>query len=286
MLSRRGFVSLAAAATAGSTLFSRALQAAEPTRSGLAFGVQLFTVRNDIQDLGATFELIHRIGYASVETFPAVYNRPAKELKTLIAAHGLKAPAGHFDYVGLEEKVDYAAELGLEYMICPILPRPFWDSLDGFRRGAEHLNTIAVRARAAGLKFGYHPHNYEFKQLEGSRGFDVLMREFDPAIRLELDVYWAVEAGQDPLKLMRENRSRLELIHIKDRKPVAGFTYAPDAHGAHFTEAGSGTIDWKTVLGEAHRLGIKQYFVDQDGTDLPIAESLRTNWKYLAQLAV
>ena len=208
-----------------------------------------------------------------------------EELKALIAGIGLKTPSGHFDYATLEEKVDYAAELGLEYMICAVIPRPFWDSLDGFRQAAEHLNKIAAKAQAAGLKFGYHPHNYEYRPLPGGRGIDVVMKEFDPAIRLELDIYWAVEGGQNPLELMEKYSKRLELIHIKDRKPFSGFSYAPDEHGAHFTEAGSGTIDWKADLGEARRLGVKEFFVDQDGSDLPIEESLRVNWKYLSQLS-
>ncbi len=236
MLSRRHFIALSAAAV-GSAAVPVSVNAA-PTRSGLEFGVQLFSVRNDISDLAATLRLIHQIGYASIETFPPIYSRPAKELRSLIEGTGLKAPSGHFDYASLEAKVDYAAELGLEYMVCPMIPQPMWGSLDGFHEAAEHLNKIAARAQAAGLKFGYHPHNYEFKQIAGSRGFDVLMRDFDPSIRLELDIYWATEAGQDPVALMRQNRQRLALIHIKDRKPVTGFTYAPTPPGFHFTEAG------------------------------------------------
>ena len=136
------------------------------------------------------------------------------------------------------------------------------------------------------VKFGYHPHNYEFKKLAGGNGFEVLMGELDPSVKLELDIYWAVEGGADPLALMQKYRDRLALIHIKDRKPVAGFTFSPmDKQAAHFTEAGSGTIDWKQMLGEARRLGVTQYFVDQDGTDLPLEESLRRNWKYLSQLS-
>jgi len=284
MLTRRRFSALATAAAGGVTLAKTLGAQPGTTRSGVEFGVQLFTVRNDIADLGKTLQLIHSIGYASVETFPAVYNRPAKELKALIEGIGLKAPSGHFDYATLEEKVDYAAELGLESMICPMIPHPFWDSLDGFHKGAEHLNKIAAQARAAGLKFGYHPHNYEYKQLEGGRGIDVLMREFDPSIRLELDIYWAAEGGQNPLELMKKYRERLALIHIKDRKPFSGFTYAPDAHADHFTEAGSGTIDWKAILGEARRLGVTQFYVDQDGSDMPVEQSLRVNWKYLSRL--
>lgn len=287
MLTRRRFTTLTAAAAAG-TLLTHAQEAhAAATRSGLEFGVQLYTVRNEIADLAATLRLIQSIGYTSVETFPAIYNRSAKELKALISGIGLKAPSGHFDYSTLEEKVEYAADLGLGYMICAILPQEMWGSLGGFHKAAGYLNKIAARAQAAGLKFGFHPHSYEFRPLKGGRGFDVLMQEFDPAIRLELDVYWAVEAGQDPLALMQEQRNRLALIHIKDRKPAAGFTYNPlDEKSHHFTEAGAGTIDWKAVLTVARSLGVKQYFVDQDGTDLPVAESLRRNWKHLSELNV
>jgi sugar phosphate isomerase/epimerase len=287
MLTRRRFAALSAAA-AGATLAAPLKAHAAATRSGMEFGVQIFMVRDRLQpaDLPATLSLIHSIGYATIETYPLVYNRPARELKALIEGIGLKAPSGHFDYDTLEEHVDYAAELGVEYMICPMLARPLWDSLDGFKQAAAHLNKAAAKARAAGLKFGYHPHNYEFRKLEGGRGFEVLMRELDPSVKLELDVYWAIEAGEDPLALMQKYSERLALIHIKDRKPATGFTYSPfDPHADHFTEAGSGTIDWKATLGEARRLGVKQYFVDQDGTDLPLDESLRRNWNYLSQLS-
>jgi len=287
MLTRRRFAALSAAA-AGATLAAPLKAHAAATRSGMEFGVQIFMVRDRLQpaDLPATLSLIHSIGYATIETYPLVYNRPARELKALIEGIGLKAPSGHFDYDTLEEHVDYAAELGVEYMICPMIARPLWDSLDGFKQAAAHLNKAAAKARAAGLKFGYHPHNYEFRKLEGGRGFEVLMRELDPSVKLELDVYWAIEAGEDPIALMRKYRDRLALIHIKDRKPATRFTYSPfDEHAAHYTEAGSGTIDWKVMLGEARRLGVKQYFADQDGTDLTEEESLRRNWNYLSQLS-
>jgi sugar phosphate isomerase/epimerase len=284
MMNRRRFTALSAAAVLAAPLKIHAAA----TRSGLDFGVQIFMVRDRLKpaELPATLRMIHEIGYATIETYPLVYNRPAKELKALIEGIGLKAPSGHFDYDTLEEHVDYAAELGLEYMICPMIARPLWESLDGFKQAAAHLNKAAAKARAAGLAFGYHPHNYEFKKFEGGRGFEVLMRELDPAVKLELDVYWAIEAGENPLELMRKYRDRLALIHIKDRKPATGYTFSPfDEHAAHYTEAGSGTIDWKAMLGEARQLGVRQYFVDQDGYDIPVEESLRRSWKYLSQLS-
>jgi sugar phosphate isomerase/epimerase len=288
MLTRRRFAALSAAAAGAALVAPLEVQAA-PTRSGLEFGVQLFMVRDRVgpQDLAATLRMIHQIGYPSIETYPLVYNRPARELRALIADCGLKTTSGHFEYPTLEEHVDYAAELGLTYMVCPWIPKPIQDSLEGFHQAAAHFNLAAAKVKKAGLTFAFHPHNYEFKKYEGGRGFEILLRELDPAIKIELDIFWAVQGGENPLALMHTLRERLALIHIKDRKPSTSISFAPDAAAAALcTEAGAGTLDWKALLGEAHRMGITEYYVDQDATDIPIEESLRRNWKYLSQLAI
>jgi sugar phosphate isomerase/epimerase len=284
MLTRRRFAALSTAAVAA--LAAPLKMQAAATRSGLEFGVQLYTLRNQIADLAADLELVHQIGYTTVELFPAVYSHPAPELKAMIASHGLKAPSGHFDYATIGDKVDYAAAVGLEYMICPAIPRAQWETLDGFRKAAADLNKASVKIAAAGMKLGYHAHNYEFKPIEGSTGFEVLMKELDPSVRFELDVYWATEAGQNVVELMRKYRQRLELMHLKDRKPAENFSFIPGPKGAHFTEAGSGTIDWKAVLSEARKLHVKYMFVEQDVTDLPVDQSLRASWKFLSQVSL
>jgi sugar phosphate isomerase/epimerase len=284
MISRRRFAALSAAAAASLAL-PRALRAAA-TRSGMEFGVQLYTLRNQIHPLEKNLKLVHDIGYTKVELYPAVYNRPAKDLKSLVESNGLKAPSGHFEYETIGDKVDYAKELGLEYMICPMIPRPQWATLDGYRKAAEHLNKVSAKVGAAGMKLGYHAHNYEYKPIEGSTGFAILMKDFDPAIRFELDVYWATEAGQNVVELMRETRSRLALMHLKDRKPADHFSFVPGPKGAHFTEVGQGTLDWKAILGEAHSLAVPQMFVEQDMSDQPIDESLRISWEYLSNFTL
>lgn len=284
MLTRRRFAALSAAAAASLAL-PRSLRAAA-TRSGMQFGVQLYTLRKQINPLAPNLKLIHEIGYSSVELFPGVYNHPPKQLKSLIESFGLKAPSGHFDYETIGDKIDYAKEAGLEYMICPMIPRSQWNTLDGFKQAAEYLNKVAVKVQAAGMKLGYHAHNYEYRPIQGSTGFAVLMKDFVPSIRFELDVYWATEAGQNVVQLMRQTRQRLALMHLKDRKPGATISYIPGPKAAYFTEVGSGTIDWKVVLGEAHRLGIKWMFVEQDQTDIPVDQSLRKSWKFLSNFTL
>ncbi len=285
MITRRQTLKLLGLASAATALPNLARAAA--TRSGLNFGVQMYTVRDHVADLPAILKLIHSIGYASIEGYPVIYNRPARALRQLVGDSGLAFITGHFDFATLDEKLDYASELGLKTIICPWIDPPM-RTPDGFARAAERFNRFTEKAAKQGIEFGYHFHNYEFKPLgkgpDAPRGFDILMRNFDPRIRIELDVYWVTEAGQNPLTLMKTFSSRLRMVHIKDRIPRQDFTTEMLPGQDRMTEAGKGTIDWPAVLRLARKLGVKEYYVDQDYTSLPIDECLRRNWDYLANL--
>jgi sugar phosphate isomerase/epimerase len=296
MMNRREFIAVAAAAA--TTPAVRGFAAgAEATRSGLKFGVQLYQVRELIaatptaEGLGWILGQISKIGFASVEGFPAVYTYPAKELRRMVADHGLTIPSGHFDFASLDEKIEYAAEVGMEHMICPFTPQEYWGTAEGFARAAHRFNEVAAKAKAAGLKFGYHNHNYEFRKLPAVNGvvedaFTVYMREFSADVTVELDVFWAVAGGADPVALLEKYPERIRLIHMKDRKAGAKSSEMPGGDGAQFTEMGKGTIDWKAVLGLAKQHGIRQYFMDQDGHSIPVMESLAVSWEYLKNLAI
>ena len=135
MLNRRKFLQLSIAATGG--LAASRLFAAERR----SLGVQLYTVREQAErDLPAVLEAVRKIGYAEVETYWNIYGHPAAELRRMIGDHGLKVPSGHFNYDGLESKIDYAKTLGVEYVICPMLPESMWFTLDGYKKAADQFN--------------------------------------------------------------------------------------------------------------------------------------------------
>ena len=281
MNSRRDFLRLAAAGA--STLALSELANAFASRRPI--GLQLYTVRKQAEaDLPGTLAELRKIGYDEVELYWNVYSHPAKELKKMLADTGLKAPSGHFDYEGLESKLDYANELGLYYMICPMLPRAMWTSADGFKQAAETFNKWGEQAKKRGLVFGFHNHNYEFRKFPGSdgkdqTGFDILTSRTDPKlVKLEMDCYWITQAGEDPLKMLGRFGKRIRLLHIKDRKP--GFPPSQEMGPAaeHFTEVGNGSIDWKAILAKADKLGIWHTFVEQDESADPM-ESVRISYK-------
>jgi sugar phosphate isomerase/epimerase len=257
---------------------------ASPTRRPI--GVQLYTVREQAErNLPETLAAIRKIGYDEVELYWNVYSHPATELKKMLSDNGLRAPSGHFDYDGLAGKLDYARELGLEYVICPMLPKQMWTSANGFKQAAEQFNRWGEEARKRDLKFGFHNHNYEFAKLGGTTGFDILMENTDPKlVSLELDCYWVTQAGRDPVTMIKKYKDRVRMLHLKDRK--LGFPSSQELNGAaeHFTEVGNGTIRWKDVLATAQANGIEHLFVEQDSSDGSPLESIRISYQNLEKM--
>lgn len=249
-------------------------------------GAQLYTLREEAErDLPAVLEAVHKIGYQEVETYWNVYTHPAAELRRMIADHGLRVPSGHFDYVGLESKIEYAKILGVDDMVCPMLPENMWYTLDGFKRAADQLNIWGEKVRQAGMQLGFHNHNYEFRRFGHTTGFETMAKIADPKlVCLEMDCYWIVEAGEDPLRMFERYGNRIQLLHLKDRKPRFPTSQVKDAAAEHFTEVGSGTINWKSILAAAEKNGVKHFYVERDSGDLPPMESLRISFQYLQSL--
>jgi sugar phosphate isomerase/epimerase len=289
MSSRRDFLRLSALATAaGCTLGPISKALAAPTSDGLIYGVQLFMVRRQApKDLAGVLRAIRQIGYTQIELYPIVYSHPAPELRRIVQDAGLSSASAHFDYDGFESKIDYGHQLGLEYMVCPMLPKNLWTSAEGFREAAAKFNTWGKQVHDAGMTFGFHNHDYEFKPQGNTTGFAELMQHTDPAlVKLELDLYWLTQAGQDPAAMLSKYANRARLVHLKDRKPNAPTSYDMEATSEHFTEIGKGTVQWPALLSQAHKQGIKYAFVDQDETSEPVLESLKESYTYLRTLKV
>jgi sugar phosphate isomerase/epimerase len=141
------------------------------------------------------------------------------------------------------------------------------------KKTAEDFNRWGEACQDAGLVFAYHPHGYEFTpgSRPGETLFDDLVRDTkSKAVSFELDVFWAVHAGADPVKLLEKYSTRWIALHIKDIRKGApvGLTtgHAPDTDNV---TVGDGQIDWKTVLATAQKLGVKYYFIE-DETPSPL----------------
>jgi sugar phosphate isomerase/epimerase len=282
MITRRNFLELSAAGLGTLALSDLAFAAVKP----FPVGVQLYTVREQAeQDLNAVLAHISMIGYKEVETYWNVYTHPAKKLQSMIVDNGMSVPSGHFDYDGLESKLDYAKELGVQYVVCPMLPKDMWTSADGFKKAAAQFDKWGEQVNKMGMQFGFHNHNYEFQKFGNTTGFDILTQNTDAKlVCLEMDCYWITQAGQDPVAMLKKFGSRIQLLHLKDRQPGFPTTQMLGPDAEHITEVGSGTIDWKAVIETGQQTGVKHFFVERDNGSTPPFESLRISYNYLSKL--
>lgn len=251
-------------------------------------GVQLYTLRNDLsKNPRAVLEQVAALGYLDVETFG--YNKgkwfgmTATEFAAELKKNGLKSPSGHtfpggmFLKAGWEEDwkkaVDDSKTLGQEYIVIPWLEEPHRKSIDNYKKIAEGLNKAAGMAKEVGLKFAYHNHDFEFANIDGQTGFDILMNGTDPKlVGMELDIYWAVRAGKDPVELFKANPGRFPLWHIKDMDKT---------EKKFFTEVGNGVIDFKTIFASAKKAGMKHFYVEQDQCPGAPIDSIKKSIEYM-----
>jgi sugar phosphate isomerase/epimerase len=281
--SRRQFLRLSALAAASGCVLGIP-PTAYASSGRLLYGVQLYTVRKEqAADFPGLLRALRQIGFTQLELNQLAFTRPATTLRKMIEDAGLSVPSSHLSG-DIEAHLDYARQLGLKYVVT-MLPRPNPTSLDDYRAVAAKFNRWGAGVRDQGMQFAFLSHGHEFLPQEGSTGFEQLMQNTDPAlVKLEVDIYWLVQAGVDPADFLRRYRNRICLLHVKDRIAGVPTSYAADATAEHFTELGKGTIAWPALLHQARRQGIRYVFIDQDKTEMPVLESLKQSFAYLRTL--
>jgi sugar phosphate isomerase/epimerase len=285
MPTRREFLRLSAIATAGECTRSLLAAPAPVTSAQLLYGVQMYTVRKEAAtDLSGLLRDLRQIGFTQIELHPLAFTQAAAILRQKIVDAGLAAPSTHMSAADLDNRLDYARQLGVHYIVT-MLPNPTPVSLDDFRVVAARFSHWGATVRDQGMELAYLCHSHEFLPQNGSSGFDELMRNTDPAlVKLEIDIYWLVQAGINPSELLRKYRDRIRLLHVKDRIAGVPISYAADVTAEHFTELGKGSIPWSALLTQARHQGIRYVFLDQDKTEMPVLESLRQSFAYLKTL--
>lgn len=237
-------------------------------------GVQLYTVRREMErSVEATLARVAEIGYREVE-FAGLFDRPAADVGRLLAANGLTAPAMH---IGLDRvrgdwdrTIDDASRLGAPALVVPSIPSSE-RSVEGYKRLAAEFNKAGESARARGLSFAYHNHDFEFARLGDTTGHAILLRECDPGlVSFELDLFWITKAGVDAAGYVAAHPGRFPLVHVKDM-----------AADGSMTEVGRGVIDFQRIF-TAARGTIRHYFVEHDNPADPFG-SITTSLASLRQ---
>jgi sugar phosphate isomerase/epimerase len=270
MISRRSFIQRAGAFA--SAAFSWPVS---QTRPRYKLGLQLYTMRAAMaRNVDDTLTRVAAMGYEEVETYgfdPAAmryYGLPAKDFAERLRANEITTPSGHYDlnrFVtssvdDLKRYVDRCSEgahaLGQSYITWPLLDEDS-RTIDKFKIAAERLNIAGAQAKKAGLQLAYHNHDFEFVEQNGQIGYDIILKETDPAlVKLQMDLYWIAHGSKLTAQQWFERQpGRYVMWHVKDMHRTS----------RDYTEVGNGTIDFTTIWPHAERAGLKHFFVEQGG---------------------
>jgi sugar phosphate isomerase/epimerase len=283
-LSRRGFLRTAAA-TAAAVGASTAL--ATPVLAGEDKGgrrdkgrvrpdqisIQLFTLRDQLViDFEGTIATLAEIGYTKVEHAGFV-GRSVQAFKDELDANGIVSTSGHvlipqpFNAATWSARLADAQTLGSTYIVHPFFGINFATgevtrTTAPWRAFARDLNRAGRMARAAGLKLGYHNHNWEFFRLTDNprrTAYDVLADTTDPdLVHLELDLFWAIRGARDPVDLIKQHRGRVLQYHVKDMNQAGSFE-----------DPGQGLLDFPGIFEHSRTAGVKEYIVERDDAGTP-----------------
>jgi sugar phosphate isomerase/epimerase len=280
MQTRRNFLATLGVAAFG--IAGRDALASELLASGKKIkkvGIQLYTLRDLMKaDVPGTLAKVAAAGYKEVE-FAGYFGHTPRQIRDLLKRNGLSSPSSHLSFDSLEngwqKQLDDAKVAGHKWVTIAWLPEEKRKTLDDWKRHAELFNRAAAQAKKSDLHFAYHNHDFEIRPMGGTRPLDLLLSSTDPKlVDFELDLYWAVFGGGNPIDFFNRYPKRFPMVHVKDSSGP------PDNK---IVDVGQGKIDFRSIFAQSEKAGIKHYFVENDQPSDPMV-TLRTSYNYLHAL--
>ena len=254
-------------------------------------GLTLYTLRNEMgKNPEETLKEVASVGYKYIEAADyrdgKFYDMTPEEFKKQVTDLGMKPLSAHMGSVTLEnadQQIADAKAAGFKYFVIPVPPMGHF-KIDRATRSlaiegelediTEILNTLGKKCKEAGLELLYHNHDFEYKKdSSGIVPIEYFMENTDPAyVNFQVDLYWVVKAGADPIAYMEKYPGRYKVWHIKDM----------DDQG-RFAPVGTGTIDFAKILEKKEVAGMEYYIVEQDRAfdDMKPLEAIKISHKGL-----
>lgn len=235
--------------------------------SKIEIGVQLYTFRRLCKTPAGVKEVMEKVaalGATNVQ-LSSICEMSAKSLREIADGCGLIINGTHSPFARIVNDIDALAEehltMGCEIVGLGMMPQKFTRGEDSLKRFCEITNTACEKLKPYGLKFGYHNHWMEFKEIGGVPKLDIMAREV-PEMQFIFDTFWARFAGHDPLAYVEKFANRLDLLHLKDYSKFGFMT-------GKVRDIGKGTIDFAPILRAAEKGGTKWAVIEHDSTKRP-----------------
>ena len=256
------------------------------------FGLQLYSLRDIIKkDVQGTMKQVADIGYKKIEAYDykdqKIFDIPYGDFIKMCNDLDIKITSGHYSTGfnattsgnlrnGWEQAVSDAKEAGQEYMVVPYMDKDERQTIDDYKKICELLNKGGEVCKQNGIRLAYHNHEFEFQKIDDQIPFDVMMAELDPKlVAIELDIYWIVYAGYNPVDYFSKYPSRFELWHVKDMEKDNRELNA---------NVGTGSIDFVQLFGHAEHAGLKHAFIEQEDYPVSPMESIKVSHDNLKKM--
>lgn len=296
-MNRKEFIKLSLVSTASMAL----LGCSSSTSAKKSIGLQLYTFRRlfgkdgnptaSPTEIQGTLKSIAQVGFDHLECFDYkngfFYGIPYKEFNSMVQDLGMRITSGHYktgqvnpEWNGTmvndwEKAVQDAKDIGQEYINIAWLAPEERDTIDGYKRVCELMNKANEVCLQAGVKLGYHNHEFEFIELEGQIPYDVMLQELDPSIIMEMDLFWITNAGKDPFYYFNNYPGRFHQCHAKDMNKL---------DKARQVDIGTGAVDFKAIFEKKEQAGLKYIYLEQEEYPVSELESVKSGYKYLQEI--
>jgi sugar phosphate isomerase/epimerase len=241
----------------------------------------VFGERNQT-DFAGVLRAVAAAGYPAFESGNLFRSSSEAEARRLLDETRLQISGAHFGYGDFEDAeklgkhIEFAQAIGVKHLMCSGVADS--KTADGYRQSSKVFNEVGKRLADAGLAFNYHNHAWEFDDLGGVCGMDILAQETDPQwVKFNLDVFWLHYAGQDPAAFIRKHADRTGYFHFKDGRRITKL-FKPQPE---FLELGRGDVDLVSAMQAAQETGAEWIVVEQDTTQLTPEESIAISRTYL-----
>jgi sugar phosphate isomerase/epimerase len=233
-------------------------------------GLQLYSVRDSMQvNPQKTIEAVAKMGYKFVEAAGyndgLFYGMTPATFKALLKANKLTMPSSHTGQAlpdaakwdatmaWWDKCIDAHIAVGAKYIIQPFMDKVGFESIAGNKRYCEYFNAIGAKCKAKGIRFGYHNHDKEFADIDGTTIYDNMLKNTDPSlVCFELDLWWIHVGGKQAVDYFNRYPGRFLFYHVKDEKEVGA----------------SGKIDFKPYFDNAKKAGVKYFIVEAEESSL------------------
>jgi len=239
--------------------------------------IQLYTLRKDVypggDDLPGVIRTVADIGYKGVE-FAGLQGNDPKDIRKLMDDLGIKCSSSH---CGIPTKENVAQIADQELTLGNTRAVGGWGpddlkTIDGVKKACAALEEAAELLKPYGMTVGFHNHEFEFAlKIDGKRVYDIMLAEAPHAFS-ELDLYWCAWGKSDPVETVKQYKSRLPLLHVKD-----GMLEVAHPHVA----VGDGKLDFPAIFGATDPNVTEWYIVELDAYDGPMIDPVKKSYQYL-----